>query len=336
MCYSSNMSISPKEVLKSAKCVAFLITNPVHLRYITGFDVEYGMLLVSKSGFQLYTSLAFLNDTAAIERAGISVFDTSGFLKRMKRVQVCGFESDHVTMERYSRWKKQFPKIKFVPITGIIEQFRRRKNTQELKHIQQAWMITKATLAHVPNLLKIGMTEKQLAHLLFNDIIKLGADGLAFDSIVAFGSNTSHPHHRPSDRKLKQNDSIQIDIGAKLNGYCSDGSDVFFVGNVPAKWKDLKHVLDDALQSAKKQAKIGTSTRALDEVARSILRKAKVEDAFCHALGHGLGLEIHEGVTLSQKAPDQKLLNNEVLAIEPGIYFPGKFGMRVEETIFVV
>jgi Xaa-Pro aminopeptidase len=323
------------QILKKSKTTAFLVSSPMHLRYLTGVTVEHGYVLLTKSRAELYTSLAFLHAKKDIEKKGIAVFDASALQKRMTKLKSCAFEAAHVTVAVLETWKKKYKGLKFVSTTGIIEELRRVKTPKERQHIQHAWQITKAVLKLVPTLLKTGMSEKELAHILLNEIVARGGDGFAFDPIIAFGSHTSRPHHRATTRTLQKNDIVQIDIGAKVHGYCADGSDVFFVGSVPMQWKEYKKVLQESLRVAKRHAKAGASTRMIDEAARVVLRKAQVEHAFCHALGHGVGLDIHEGVTLSPKARDQALLKHEVIAIEPGIYFPGKFGMRVEETVFV-
>jgi Xaa-Pro aminopeptidase len=158
---------------------------------------------------------------------------------------------------------------------------------------------------------------------------------MAFETIVAFGENTSKPHHHPTERKLKKGDIVQIDMGVKINGYCSDYSDVYFTSPATPEQKIALSALKKAAKTAKKLVKEGISNRLLDQTARRILKTYGYDKEFSHALGHGVGLEIHEGVTLSSKAPVMKLKKNEVITIEPGLYFEGKWGMRVEETVVV-
>lgn len=164
---------------------------------------------------------------------------------------------------------------------------------------------------------------------------ELGAEGMAFPSIVAFGKNSSRPHHHPTSQKLKKGDLVQIDIGAKYNNYCSDRSVVFFTKKpTPVQQKAFSAVYE-AKEKAKRAVKKGASTQTLDRIARDVLKKYGMEDAFTHSLGHGVGLDIHEGVTLSSRAPDKKLLKGEVITIEPGVYFEGKFGIRLEDMVIV-
>jgi Xaa-Pro aminopeptidase len=165
--------------------------------------------------------------------------------------------------------------------------------------------------------------------------LELGADGLAFDPIVAFGTHTSSPHHHPTSRALQKGHLVQIDVGAKVKGYCGDMSEVYFTAKPTALQKKVYDTLTEAKNKAMRSVKAGVTTHALDRIARDVLKRDGFDAYFTHALGHGVGLDIHEGVTLSQKAPAQTLLAGEVITIEPGVYFDGKWGMRVEDMIVV-
>lgn len=179
------------------------------------------------------------------------------------------------------------------------------------------------------------MSELELAWEIRSQAAKLGAHELAFESIVAFGKNTSSPHHHPTHTAFKKGDIVQIDMGVKIGGYCSDYSRVFFTSDpTPAQMKAMKALLE-AKKAAEAIIKPGIDVRTLDRASRHVLRRHGYTSEFCHSLGHGLGLEIHEGVILSQKSKKTLLRKNEVITIEPGLYFEGEWGMRVEDTVIV-
>lgn len=184
-------------------------------------------------------------------------------------------------------------------------------------------------------MLRVGTSERELAQKIDALSARLGAERMAFDTIVAFGSNTSHPHHHPTRRTLTSTDIVQIDMGVKVDGYCSDYSRVFWMGQKTPEQKIAYKALLEAKKSAEKSIAVGVSNRALDQIARTVLLRYGYDAEFCHSLGHGLGLDIHEAPTLSTKAPLLRLLKNEVITIEPGLYFEGAWGMRVEDTIVV-
>ena len=201
-------------------------------------------------------------------------------------------------------------------------------------------------------------TEKSLAWHIEKLSHELGADCMAFETIVAFGSNTSRPHHRPTAKKLQKGDIVQIDMGVKVHGYCSDCSRVFFTGMPTEEQQQVFDLLKKIAKETTRMAKAGVSNRTLDTWARNTLKKTLIPTLlvhrslgeggtrtqtldvfFLHSLGHGVGLEIHEGINLTSKnvgAPQRGALRrNEVITIEPGIYFAEKWGMRIEDTVLV-
>lgn len=311
-----------------------LVTDHANIRYLTGIDMSAGAVLWRKTGATLFADDRYIERARAASR-GMTVRHIDELPGVMRRIRRCGFEAEHVTVARRDAWKKQFPRTRFIPRNGVIEQRRRQKRPEELRALRRAERITVELLQRVPAALRARPTERELAWKLHCWAHERGADGLAFDPIVAFGAHTSCPHHHPTDRRLHRGDLVQIDIGARFRGYCADRSAVYFTGEPTESQKRAHAALMEALAAAKAAAKAGSTNRALDRLARRILKRHGFSEEFCHALGHGVGLEVHEGVTLSVKAPLTKLLRGEVLAIEPGLYFPGTFGMRLEEMIYV-
>lgn len=325
---------SPGQLLRQATTPAFLVTNLINIQYLTGLPVSAGVILVLPRRMFFFVDSRYRDMAERISDAA-TVKDVSELPAIMKDVTECGFESEDVTVLRKSGWRKKFPKTTFVPTVGVMQWFRRVKDDEELKNLRRARRMTQEILRRVPAMLKNNITEERLARQLLLWALELGADGLSFDPIVGFGTHTSCPHHRPTSRKLQKGHLVQIDVGVKYRGYCADMSEVYFTVEPTKVEADVYRTLTLAKDRVMKMAKAGVTTHALDDVVRAMLRKAGIEEYFTHSLGHGVGLEIHEGPSLSLKATNLKLLKNEVVTIEPGAYFLGKFGMRVEDMVFV-
>src|SRR3989338_999098 len=320
--------------LRRAGVSALLVTDRTNVRYLTGIDISSGLILLKNTGGTLFVDDRYIecvNDAWS----GMTVRHVRELSDVLRRVRRCGFEAEHVTVARREAWKKKFPQTLFVPCNDVIECRRRQKRPEELRALRRAERMTEEMLRRVSPALRRGMTERELAWKLHVWAHDCGADALAFDPIVAFGSNTSRPHHSPTSRRLRKGDLVQIDVGARFRGYCADRSMVYFTGEPTALQRKASAAVRDALVSAKAAVRVGVENRALDRLARRILKSHGFTEELCHALGHGVGLEVHEGVTLSGKVTRTKLLHNEVIAIEPGLYFPGQFGMRFEEMVYV-
>lgn len=312
----------------------FLVTNPANIRYLTGIDMSAGVILLRKTGATLFADDRYIERARSVCR-GMAVRHIGELPGVLHGIRRCGFEAEHVTVARRDAWKKKFPRTHLVPCDDVIERRRRRKRPEELRALRRAERITEELLRRVPAVLRARPTERELAWKLQCWARERGADAIAFDPIVAFGKHTSRPHHHPTDRRLRKGDLVQIDVGARYGGYCADRSAVYFTGEPTEAQAKAHAALTEALAAAKAAAKTGALNRALDRLARRVLKRHGFSGEFCHALGHGVGLSVHEGTTLSAKAPLTKLLRNEVITIEPGLYFPGKFGMRLEEMVYV-
>ncbi len=327
-------SVSAADILKTAKTSAFLVTNLINIRYLTGLPVSAGLLLIHGKKLSLFEDARY-HEMADRATKTVSVKDIAEIEAVLGTIRSCGFEADDVTVLRKANWKKRFAKTRFIPKTGVIEEYRRVKTPEELKLLKRAHRITRELLRRVPAVIRKPITEQQLARRLRIWALELGADDLSFEPIVAFGTHTACPHHRPTTRVLKKGNIVQIDVGAKVGGYCADMSQVYFTAPPTTVQKNLYATLLEAMKTAMALAKAGATNHQLDRAAREILEREAVNEYFTHALGHGVGLDIHEGPTLSSKARKQTLKAGEVLAVEPGVYFPGKFGMRLEEMVYV-
>ena len=210
------------------------------------------------------------------------------------------------------------------------------KSAEEVETIRAAARITDATIAQLPRIAQPGVTEKQVAWELEKFMRENGADGPAFDIIVASGINSAKPHHTPTDRPLVAGDVIIVDLGAKLNGYHSDLTRTFYLGKQPSD--HFWHIYDlvaAAQKNAIKQLRAGLLGSEADAFARDFIRLAGYEKAFIHGLGHGVGLEIHEGPRLSYANTQGILPNQSVVTVEPGIYLENWGGVRIEDLLLL-
>ncbi len=329
------MRPSPQKLLTHADVPVLLLTDLTNLRYLTGLSMSSGVLLVLPRSYVLFTDARYLEMAEHQAHRGVMIRDITELDRFLQKVRVCGFEQENVTVGRLLRWKTRFPSTKFVRVKDVLEEFRRRKDPEELRILRRAERITKELLRRVPSMLRSTTTERSLAWKLRQWAQELGAEGMSFDPIVAFGTHTSRPHHQPTSRQLQKGHIVQIDVGAVYKGYCGDLSRVYFTAqSTPAQERAYRAVME-AKNAVIDEVRVGASTRALDQLARSILKKHGMEEAFTHALGHGVGLDVHEGVTLSSRQPDRKLLRGEVITVEPGVYFPGCFGIRLEDMVVV-
>lgn len=297
-------------------------------------QVSDGYVLCTR-GFTLFVDARYAEAATRNVRSGVRVKPLAALEKELAKVPVCGFEADDVSVSRKTSWKLRFPRTKFVPLSGGVEEFRRQKDEGELKLIRRAHRITEELLRRVPSALRIGISETELAWRLETWAHELGAERMSFPTIVGFGTHTSHPHHAPGSRKLRKGDIVQVDVGAVYKGYCADRSQVYFTAEPTKKQAGALRAVEEAKNAAIDAVVPGVSTAELDRIARSVLRTHGMEEAFTHSLGHGVGLDIHEGVVLSMRRPEQSLLKGEVITIEPGVYFPGSFGIRLEEMVIV-
>ena len=270
--------------------------------------------------------------TDGIATANISELtddDNFSFFEDCERV---GFEEFDLTYASYSEMIRRYRISDMVETNGMIEKLRMIKDSDEIACIEKACEITDDCFEYLKKFIKIGMTEKEIALEIYNYFIKHGADGLAFDTIVASGTNSSKPHAIPTDKRIEYGDVIVIDFGAKYNGYCADMTRTIFVGEVSKEAEKLYNFLLDVQADGTRKLVEGEDTRT---IAKSVEYELNQRNCtLIHALGHGVGIDIHEKPILSVKS-STILKNNMVVTNEPGIYIPEDIGIRIEDTIVI-
>lgn len=313
---------------------AFLIGNPASLRYLLGMDCSYGWLLITKTKSICFTDPRYLGELENVGKLGWKLENITEMQRFLTKIQTCCLEGDFITLERLARLKKIYKNTKFVHKSGLLEGLKRKKSSSEMKLLKQAEALTRSVLHSIPSMLTPGITELSLSKKIERWAQEHGADGLSFDTIVAFGENTAKPHHAPTQKKLRKRDIVQIDVGLKVHGYCGDLSEVFFVGQPTAEQKTMHRVLQEVHDECAAMCKPGVRCKDIDALARSMLAKHNWEDCFVHALGHGIGLEVHEAPLVASRSKET-LEEGDVVTIEPGVYLLGTYGMRIESMVYL-
>lgn len=312
-----------------------IISNPINIKYLTGLDAEGILLLTRKENIYItdgryieyvHTTLTLFDEIIVYDIKDVSMDDYENFFMFCENV---GFEEHYVTYADYKEYIRKYKINNLVETEYIIEKQRMIKDEEELKNIKTACEITDNCFSYILSYIKPGMTEKQIANEI-DEYYRERSDGLAFDTIVASGENSSKPHAVPTDRKIQKEDIITIDMGCKYNGYCSDMTRTFFVGKV---LEEVKPVYDLVLKNQTqtlKDYKDGSNIRLLSKMVINDFKLSNYD--LIHSLGHGVGLEIHEPPFINYKT-DLPLKENMVITDEPGIYVTGKFGVRIEDTV---
>lgn len=321
--------------MSSLDLQGLIISNPVNIKYLTNIDAEGILLLTRKENIYItdgryiehvHSTLTLFDEIIVYDIHDVSKDDYENFFMFCENV---GFEEHYVTYAQYKEFVRKYKIHNLVETEKMIEKQRMIKDEDEVHNIQKACEITDNCFSYILTYIKPGMTEKQIADEI-EEYYKQRTDGLSFETIVASGENSSMPHAVPTDRKIQEKDIITIDMGCKVNGYCSDMTRTFFVGEVP---EEVKKVYDLVLKNqvqTQEEFKDGANTRLLSKMVENDFKLNGYD--LIHSLGHGVGMEIHEPPYINSKSEVQ-LKENMIVTNEPGIYIPGKFGVRIEDTV---
>ena len=322
---------------------AFLLVNledsdRVSQFYLTGFTGE-GVLLLLNEG------LLLLTDSRYTEQAGREVPTLT--LKEVKgnyvdevatEINALGVSRVAFAAKRMSHyWVERLGEqidAELISLEDPVGSLRRVKEPEEIDRMREATRITEAALTELASKIKAGMSERDLAVELEILIRNNGAEKVAFDLIVAAGENSALPHYRPGMRRLRTGDLLLFDVGAQVGGYCSDMTRVFVVGTAPARARKIYDLVLSANRAGVAAIQAGADGKAVDAVARGMIDEAGHKEHFGHGLGHGVGLEVHEGPRLSSLSEDT-LEVGMVVTVEPGVYLPGFGGVRIEDLVVV-
>jgi Xaa-Pro aminopeptidase len=333
---------------------ALLISDPANRYYLTGFYAyddgqdSAGRVVLTSKHCALLTDVRF-TEQAHTQTQGIEIIDKRARLPNLvsecleswgwqsgDEKHVLGIEANHLTVAHYQALAEGTSSLVVLhPTVDIVEPLRAIKDEMEVALTRRATEITVQTFAHLQTYLcQPGLRERDVAAEITATMLRLGADGLAFSSIVASGPNSALPHAMPSDRELQPGEPIIIDMGARYKGYCADMTRTVFLDNVPAIWAERYQHLLTIQEQCLAQSCGDMVGNQLDNSVRTALNDIGLAAYFTHGLGHGTGLEIHEAPYIVRKEQDEILLpTGAIITIEPGVYFTGAGGIRIEDAI---
>jgi len=323
-----------------AETDTLLILNETNIRYLTGFTGGEGALLAGPDWMILlvdgrYTTQAALETTnMEIVEFKIRAEGIASVLQR-KGVHLLGFEPLAISYGEYLKLRDALPHVSLQPLSSRFEFLRALKGDEEVQEIKKAIKIAEKALTDLRSFIKPGVTEVDLAVELDYRMRRGGAGNLSFDTIVASGSNAALPHATPGDRKIAGGDFLLIDYGAVYNGYHSDETRMFCVGAPSVRQREAYNLVLEAHDRAIAAIREGVSCGEIDRVARSFLEQNGLGKYFTHGTGHGVGLDVHEVPRLST-GREEMLEAGMIVTVEPGVYFPGEWGIRIEDMVLVV
>ncbi|MBT4512059.1 MAG: aminopeptidase P family protein [Chloroflexi bacterium] len=337
---------SLRRALSQQQLDTIFISQTADRRYISGFTGSAGYLLVSQNKAILATDFRYVEQAKMQSPEFQTVQITGEFGKWFPGIVAdlnaknIGFESDGMTLTAYRQLVKAARRLppksrpRLIPTYGLVESLRAVKNTKEINSIQNAAALADAAVEHADTLLKPGTTEKELAWSLEKHLRENGSENLPFPIIVASGPNSALPHAQPTDRTISEGESIVIDLGARVNGYCSDITRTICMGKPDKRLAQIYNIVLQAQSAAQENITVGMNGDTADGIAREIIERAGYGDKFGHSLGHGVGLDEHEQPRLGPNSADV-LTTNMVFTIEPGIYIEGWGGVRIEDMVLL-
>ncbi len=326
----------------SAYADAALILSEVNRFYFSGFPASDGALLIRKNGALFFTDSRYTEAAeqklgAAFVRNSETLFETLQAIFAEEGVKTVAVENDRLTLAEFDRLKKRLPDVSFdasARLAGDIDALRAVKSAEEIGKITEAQRIAERAFDHILGFIRPGLTEKEIALELEYFMLRNGADGLSFETIAVSGKNTSLPHGVPSDKKVEPGDFITMDYGALKDGYHSDMTRTVALGHVSEEQKRVYDTVLRAQLASLEKMCAGVSCFDADKAARDVISDAGYGDYFGHGTGHGVGVEIHEFPRVSPLSKDMLKAGNVVTA-EPGIYLPGRFGVRIEDMALI-
>ena len=327
---------------EQAQNTCALIISPENRKYFTGFESSDGFLIASENRAVFITDGRYIEaaekqiSNCEVKLLGKTYPQIAEILKEMNCNRLL-VESTRMTVSTYNSLKgvlKKIPVSTDTTLDTIINTLRSVKTEFEVENIIKAQRIAEDAFNHILNFIKVGVTEKEIALELDFYMLRHGGEGLSFETIAVSGANSSMPHGVPSNKKIENGDFITMDFGTIINGYHSDMTRTVAVGFATDEMKNVYDTVLKAQQNCLDNIKAGISCKDGDEFARSVIRNAGLGQFFTHSTGHGVGVEIHEFPNLSP-ASDSVLQVGDIVTVEPGIYIPENFGVRIEDMALI-
>lgn len=325
--------------MKELGTQALLVTSQTNRRYLSKFNSSAGIVIITMERAYCIVDFRYIEAAEkSIDREfevlqqKVSFIEDAAKITRQLGIKSMAYENHSMSVYEYEKYKSCL-ECELIPFDDKIEVIRQEKDNEELEYIKKAQSITEKAFLNTLPQLKAGMTEKAVASVLMNEMYKNGADGLAFDVIAVSGENSSLPHGVPSHKEIQKGDFLTMDFGAVYNGYASDMTRTVAFDHVTDEMSCVYGTVLKAQLECLKKAEKGMRGDEIDAIARDIISKAGYGEYFQHGLGHCVGLNVHENPRASKVCRDTLKAGN-VLTIEPGIYIPKKFGVRIEDMIY--
>lgn len=322
----------------------FLVTQPENRRYLSGFTGSAGVLLITPHRQVMATDSRYYEQVRQEcpnwELAEVGYDFAGNMLELLRELELggrrVGFEAGHLSVSTLHTWERALQgRLVLVHTEGFVEKLRMQKDDDELARIKKAVALADAAFEHLLSLIRPGLTELEAAWELESYMRTHGASAVSFEPIVAAGPNAAKPHARPTNRPIQAGEPVILDWGCVVNGYCSDITRTICLGH-PAddRYMAVWQTVSQAQQAALEGARAGMTGQAVDKLARDVIKAAGYSDYFGHALGHGVGMAVHENPRYSFAYPHE-VPARAVMSVEPGIYIPGWGGVRLEDLVLV-
>jgi len=321
---------------------ALLITSPENRRYASGFHSTDGVVLITKDSAYLFVDSRYI-EAAEKKAAGftIELIDIQNSYKkrisdalRGKGYSSVGFEDARMSYAEYVKYSSDIIKVPMRPASKLINELRRSKNSSEIESLTAAQRIAERAFDDVLGIIKPGVSEREVAAEITYRMLRYGAENNSFDPIVVTGAKSSMPHGVPGDELIKNGDFVTMDFGCIYNGYCSDMTRTVAVGSVSEEMETVYNIVLKAQLAGIEAARAGVKGRDIDAAARKVISDAGFGPYFVHSFGHGVGLNIHEEPNAGPTS-EAVMEPGAVISAEPGIYLPGRFGVRIEDVIII-
>jgi len=328
-----------RERIQHSSVDGYLVTSRADQLYLTGFDGEDAALLILPHRVYIVTDGRFQQEAAAIGWAS-SVTRTGPLpeaiarLLRRHRLERVGFQPEHLSVNGHAALRRAVRPARLATMPEVVGGLRLVKDQTEVIAIEKAVRVAEAAFRAVVRRIRPGISERELAARLHHEMLRRGASEASFPVIVAEGPNAARPHARPSDRKIRAGSLVLVDWGARVDQYCSDLTRVIFVRRIPPRLRRMYENVLAAQIDAIRAIRPGARMCDVDGKARARLKRAGMSRQFSHGLGHGLGLEVHEPPRLAKRMTDP-LQAGMVVTVEPGVYYPGLGGVRIEDDVLV-
>lgn len=327
--------------LRKQRLEDVLISGAPDIRYLCGFSGSNALLLIQPRSVHLFTDIRYA-EQAPRETHGCRIHivregSLTDYVCRsglLRRAAALGFQPDEMSHAQYRNLRGLLKQKSLVPLIGILKLIRAIKTEDELRCLRKAAQISSQVFESLLSEIKPGWCDVEIAAEISYRHRTHGADGDAFEPIVTSGKNTSLIHGRPTRKTLKKNEWLLMDFGCRYNGYCSDITRMVYFGTPGKRNREVYLALFDAQSVAIDCLKAGVPFASVDQSAREILTRFGLNDYFTHSLGHGIGLDVHEHPRISTQSPHDAEVGN-VITIEPGVYFPGQYGLRIEDMVSI-